>query len=50
MKSTNTYHAAIDLGASSGRIVLGCLEDETIKLQEIHRFENSQISINGHYC
>lgn len=35
-----TYHMAIDIGASSGRLVLGTLQDGNIKLREIHRFAN----------
>jgi rhamnulokinase len=35
----NAY-AAIDLGAESGRIMLGVLDAESIDLQEVHRFEN----------
>ncbi len=41
---------AIDLGASSGRAILGRLEsngDKIITLQEIHRFENRAIQLNG---
>jgi len=32
---------ALDLGASSGRSIVGCLEDNKIKLTEISRFENN---------
>lgn len=31
---------AFDLGASSGRAILGCFEDGKISLKEIHRFKN----------
>lgn len=31
---------AIDLGASSGRAILGTLENGTLSLSEVHRFEN----------
>lgn len=33
------HYLAIDLGASSGRAILGHLEDGRISLEEIHRFE-----------
>lgn len=33
------YYLAIDLGASSGRHVIGYLENNEIKLEEIHRFK-----------
>ena len=36
-----TYYLAIDIGASSGRHILGSVEDGKIKLEEIYRFENS---------
>ena len=45
-----TYHLAIDIGASSGRHILGHLENGRIVLEEIHRFDNSQIRRNGHDC
>lgn len=31
---------AVDIGASSGRLIAGHLEDERLNLKEIHRFEN----------
>lgn len=34
------YYLAIDLGASSGRAILGIYNGGTLKLQEVHRFEN----------
>ena len=45
-----TYHLAIDIGASSGRHILGHLEDGKIVLEEIYRFDNSQIRRDGHDC
>ncbi len=35
------YHLAIDIGASSGRHILGSLVDEKLCLEEIYRFENN---------
>ena len=43
-------YAAIDLGASSGRIVIGYINNDQIKLDEIYRFDNIQIKINNHDC
>ncbi len=42
-----TQHAflAIDLGAESGRVTLGILEDEKITLHELHRFANHPIRL-----
>lgn len=34
------YFLAFDLGASSGRAILGSLENGKLALQEVHRFEN----------
>ena len=38
---------AIDMGASSGRLMLGELQDETLSLKELHRFKTGGISINN---
>lgn len=34
------YYLAIDIGASSGRLILGYIDNGRLKLEEIHRFEN----------
>ncbi len=34
------FFLAFDLGASSGRAIIGTLEDGKLSLQEVHRFEN----------
>lgn len=44
------YHLAIDIGASSGRHILGHLENGRMVLEEVHRFDNRQIHKNGHDC
>ena len=38
---------AVDLGAESGRVIAGILEDEKIYIEEIHRFPNKQIDKDG---
>lgn len=40
---------AFDLGASSGRAILGTLENGKLSLTEVHRFINQMQFINGHY-
>ncbi len=40
---------AFDFGASSGRAVLGSYEDGRLQLQEVHRFPNEPVSVNGHF-
>ena len=44
------YFLAIDIGASSGRHILGHVEDGKIVLEEMYRFNNSQIRKDGHDC
>ena len=44
----NKYYLAIDIGASSGRHIIGWVEDGKMKLKEIYRFENRQLQKNGH--
>ncbi len=44
------YYLAIDIGASSGRHILGRLEHGTMKLEEIYRFENGLTEREGHLC
>lgn len=43
-------YLAVDIGASSGRHMVGRVEDGRIVLEEIYRFENSQVRRNGHDC
>ena len=45
-----TCHLAIDIGASSGRHILGWVEDGRIHLKEVYRFENRLTEKNGHLC
>jgi rhamnulokinase len=42
-----TICAAIDLGASGGRLMLGEYNGERLKLSEIHRFPNDPVTLNG---
>ena len=43
-------YLAIDIGASSGRHILGRVEDGKIALEEVFRFTNSQVRRGGHDC
>lgn len=38
---------AFDFGASSGRAMIGAFDGENIQLEEIHRFSNDPVSLNG---
>lgn len=44
------YALAIDLGAGSGRHMLGSMKNGRIEMEEIHRFPNGFISQNNHDC
>ncbi|MCK4922156.1 MAG: rhamnulokinase [Bacteroidales bacterium] len=48
MKPNNKY-LAIDLGAESGRVVIGFLVDNKIFLEEVHRFSTGMLFQNEHY-
>ena len=43
------YFIAFDLGATSGRTILGRLEGEKLSLEEVSRFPNQMLQWNGHY-
>ncbi|MCM1536903.1 MAG: rhamnulokinase, partial [bacterium] len=45
-----TYYLAIDIGASSGRHILGSVRDGRLVLEEIYRFSNGTTKKNGHLC
>ncbi len=40
---------AFDLGAGSGRGIVGAIDKGKISLKEIHRFDNNPVQIMGHY-
>ena len=45
-----TYHfAAVDLGATSGRVILATIAENNINLEEIHRFPDPIIEMQGHF-
>lgn len=46
----NNLYLAIDIGASSGRHILGTLKDGQIALEEIYRFTNEMKVRNNHLC
>ncbi len=43
----NRYYLAVDIGASSGRHMLGHLEEGKMRLEEIYRFENGMANKDG---
>ena len=45
-----TYYAAVDMGASSGRLILGHMDQGKMVLEEVHRFENGMVKKDGELC
>ena len=43
-------HLAIDIGASSGRHIIGQVTDGRMELTEVYRFENGLVQRDGHLC
>lgn len=46
----NQYFLAIDIGASSGRHILGSYKNNKIQIEEIYRFKNEIFKINNNLC
>jgi len=44
----NKNFVAIDLGAESGRAVVGCFDGQHLSLHEVHRFRNGPVRVAGH--
>ena len=40
-------YIAVDLGAESGRVMLGTVSSDKVVLEEIHRFDNGPIEEDG---
>ena len=49
MTDRRKYFFAVDLGATSGRTIIGSLGDEKILLEEVTRFPNNLIEQGGHF-
>ncbi len=47
MTNTTRAYLAVDLGASSGRVVAGLLHADRLRLQEVYRFENGPVTVCG---
>lgn len=43
------YYLAIDIGASSGRHILGHIEQGRLQLEEVYRFENTLVCKDEHF-
>lgn len=46
----SNYYLAVDIGASSGRHILGHVENGKITYEEVYRFENNLEKRDGHLC
>jgi len=46
---SNQYFFAVDLGATSGRTIIGNISDGRFSLEEVTRFPNNLIEQGGHY-
>lgn len=44
------YYLAVDIGASSGRHIVGQVADGRMELTEVYRFENGLTRKDGHLC
>ena len=42
------HYLAIDLGATSGRTIIGTLDKGHVDLEELTRFDNPLIALSGH--
>jgi rhamnulokinase len=45
---TEKAYLAIDMGASSGRHLVGLFDGQRLRLEEIYRFENGPVEADGH--
>lgn len=43
----NQIHLAVDIGASSGRVLAGKFDGKLLELSELHRFENGPVYVQG---
>jgi rhamnulokinase len=41
------YYVALDLGAESGRVMLGTLVEDKLQMEEVHRFATGAVTIDG---
>ena len=45
------HYLAFDLGASSGRAIVGTINGQgLLSLEEVHRFANGPVEVNGEFC
>ena len=49
MENNKKYFFAVDLGATSGRTIIGTLDGGRFSLEELTRFDNNLIETGGHF-
>lgn len=47
-ENKTTYYIAVDLGATSGRLILAKFDGEKITTEELHRFKHPMLPVAGH--
>ena len=50
VRALKNYYLAVDIGASSGRHILGWTEDGRMRIKEIYRFANGMENVGGTLC
>src|SRR5665647_2188070 len=48
-KNNKKNYIIADFGASNGRVCIGTYYGDKFEFQTLHRFENSQVLLNGRY-
>ena len=46
VRKTGTTYLGFDLGASSGRAVVGFIDKNRLEMEEIHRFSNEHLELD----
>ena len=49
MTKQKSYYFAVDLGATSGRTIISCINEGKFELEEVTRFPNNLIEQGGHF-
>ena len=44
------HFIAVDLGATSGRVILATVGAESLETETLHRFPNRLLCLDGKYC
>lgn len=47
MTANTAKYLAVDLGADSGRVIAGTFDGRRLEMEEVHRFANGGVAVNG---